>query len=78
MNYDEIMNYLKPLQIHSQSPKIPIKSNNKYDYSIYNYIKINDKPLIIISKEFNKTYLYHIKDKNNFVCKYRFNYNKNI
>ena len=73
---DEIINSLKPLQSHSQSPRIPIKSN-KYDYSIYNYIKMNKKPMIIISKEFNKTYLYHIIDKNNFVCTYRFKYNNN-
>ena len=46
------------------------------DYSIYNYIKDNNKPLILISKENDKKYSYLIKDANNFKCKYELNYNE--
>ena len=74
---DEIINLIKPIQNDSISPKNPMKIN-KFDYSIYNYIKTNKKPLILISKEDGKTYFYYIKDKNNFICKYRFNYNQKI
>ena len=45
------------------------------DYSIYNYIKDNKKPLILISTEKNKKYTYLIKDENNIKCKYELYYN---
>ena len=46
------------------------------DYSIYNYIKDNKKPLILISKEDDKKYSYLIKDDNKFKCKYELFYNQ--
>lgn len=49
---------------------------NPYNFSIYNYIKDNKKPLILISNEMDKKYTYLIKDKNNYKCKYDLNYNK--
>lgn len=49
---------------------------NPYNFSIYNYIKDNKKPLILVSNEVDKKYTYLIKDKNNYKCKYDLNYNK--
>jgi len=69
---DNIINKLNnnPISI----PLNPIKLNN-YNFSIYNYIKNNNKPLLLISNEKDKKYSYFIKDYNNYICKYNFNYN---
>jgi hypothetical protein len=56
-------------------------SQNKYleqynsFYTIYETIKNNKKPIMIISKKKDSKYLYLIKSKNEYIMKYTFNYN---
>jgi hypothetical protein len=49
--------------------------NNIEDFSIYNYIKNNNKSLIIINNENDSKYTYLINNMNNYKCKYKLNYN---
>lgn len=57
--------------------------NNLLSYNyIYNTIKNNKKPLLIINNKninnFKSKYVYLIKNKNEYIMKYIFNYNDNI
>jgi hypothetical protein len=49
--------------------------NNNNNYSIYNYIRNNNKPLFLINNEKDMKYTYYIKDSNNYKFKYLLNYN---
>jgi len=67
---DKIINYYKNHlydEIENESAK--------YNYTIYNYIKNNNKPIIIISNTNTNKYTYIINNKNNVICKFRFTYN---
>jgi hypothetical protein len=77
VNINNVNNY--KIQNRTNYLLISFSKDNKnieYDYSIYNYIKDNKKPLILISKENDKKYTYLIKDENKIKCKYELNYNK--
>lgn len=56
-------------------------SQNKYleqynsFYNIYETVKNNKKPIIIINKKKGSKYLYLIKSKNEYIMKYTFDYN---
>lgn len=76
VNLNNVRNY--KIQNRTNYLMISFSKDNKMidnDYSIYNYIKDNKKPLILISTEKNKKYTYLIKDENNIKCKYELNYN---
>lgn len=57
------------------------KYNNSYNY-IYNIIKNNDKKLLIINDNDNNNikskYTYLIKNRNEYLMKYEFNYNDKL
>jgi len=46
-----------------------------YFYEIYETIKNNNKPIIIINKKKGSKYLYLIKSKHDYIMKYTFDYN---
>lgn len=77
VNLNNVNNY--KIQNRTNYLLISFSNDNKmidYDYSIYNFIKDNKKPLILISKENDKKYSYLIKDENKIKCKYELSYNK--
>jgi hypothetical protein len=77
VNINNVKNY--KIQNRTNYLLISFSKDNKMidnDFSIYNYIKDNKKPLILISNEDDKKYSYLIKDDNQFKCKYDLNYNQ--
>ena len=74
---NEVNNY----KVHNRTNYLLISFSEKNkevdeDYSVYNYIKNNNKPLILVNKEEDKKYSYLIKDNKNLKCKYHLNYNE--
>ncbi len=75
------INNVKNYKIQNRTNYLLISFSKDYkmidnDLSIFNYIKDNNKPLILISKEDDKKYSYLIKNNNEFKYKYDLNYNQ--
>jgi hypothetical protein len=84
-SFDTLLRFVKindinEYKIHNRTNYLLISysqnKNKNEDYSIYNYIKDNNKPIIIINKQNENKYTYLINNINNFKCKYELNYNQ--